>query len=84
MQASMQARISFLHKTEAEWEKLSSFQPEAGELIVYDPDENYDYSRVKVGDGKRTLQELDFFIDSAAEAVFNKLTYSNIVDAGRI
>ena len=44
-----------------EWLKLGSWVPEAGELIVYDPDENYTYSRLKVGDGINTLQDL-FFI----------------------
>lgn len=80
----MLARISLLHKTEAEWNKLSSFIPEEGELVLYDPDENYDYVRVKVGDGVHELSTLGFFVEAAAEAVFNKLTFSNIVDGGRI
>ena len=80
----MLARISLLHKTEAEWDKLTTFIPEEGELVLYDPDENYDYVRLKAGDGTTKLSELDFFIESAAEAVFNKLTFSNIVDGGRI
>lgn len=80
----MLARISLLHKTEAEWEKLATFVPEDGELVLYDPDENYSYIRIKAGDGITKLSDLDFFIESAAEAVFNKLTFSNIVDGGRI
>lgn len=80
----MVARISQLHKTEEDWAKYSSFVPEAGELVLYDPDENYDYVRIKAGDGKHTLQELNFFVDEIAAAVFNTLTYSNIIDAGRI
>ena len=33
----MKARISQLHRTEAEWQKLTSWIPEPGELIIYDP-----------------------------------------------
>lgn len=84
MAANMLARIGQLYRTEAEWNKLSAFIPEAGELVLYAPDETYSYARVKVGDGSTKLSELDFFIEAAAEAVFNKLTFSNIVDGGRI
>ena len=84
MAANMIARISLLHKTEKEWAKLTDFVPAPGEIVLYDPDENYEYVRLKAGDGKSKLSELGFFVDAAAEAVFNKLTYSNIIDAGRI
>ena len=80
----MNARLSLLHKTEAEWKKLSSWKPEAGEFVIYDPDENFSYARVKVGDGIRTLQELDYFIVSALTDVLSKVKYSEIIDAGRI
>ena len=80
----MIARISLLHKTAADWEKLPDFIPADGEPILYDIDNDFDYVRIKVGDGKTKLSELDFFVEKTAEAVFNTLTYSNIIDAGRI
>lgn len=80
----MNARLSLLHKTEAEWSKLSSWRPEAGEFVIYDPDENFSYARIKVGDGKRTLQELDYFIVSATKDVLSEHRYSEIIDSGRI
>ena len=80
----MKARISNLHKTEIEWLKLDSWVPEAGELIVYDPDENYTYSRLKVGDGINTLQDLSFFVDKATLALIQKQRYFDIIDAGRV
>lgn len=80
----MKARISNLHKTEIEWLKLGSWVPEAGELIVYDPDENYTYSRLKVGDGINTLQDLSFFVDKATLALIQKQRYFDIIDAGRV
>ena len=85
----MKARVSQLHKTEADWVKLQNdykeqgkeFVPQAGEIIVYDPDENYKYARVKIGDGQQSLQELAFIIDAAVDVLTKK---SNHFDAGRI
>lgn len=80
----MKARVSQLHKTEAEWLKYSDWIPEAGELVVYDPDENFKYSRVKVGDGKNKLSVLSFSIDAAIAAYIKKHRYEEIIDGGRI
>ena len=77
----MKARVSQLHNTEKEWLKLSTWKPEAGEIVVYDPDDTYKYSRLKVGDGKHTLQELGFFVDAATESI---LQQHKTLDAGRI
>ena len=76
----MKARVSQLHMTEAEWQKYSQLVPEAGELLVYDPDSNHSYSRIKVGDGTRTLKELDFFIDSAITDILQKIRFEDSVD----
>lgn len=78
----MKARVSHLHRTAAEWLKFKNWVPEAGELAIYDPDENYNYARIKVGDGKTPLQHLNFFTDSAVTAYIQK--HLNILDAGRI
>ena len=80
----MKARVSNLHKTEAEWAKFNTWKPEAGELIVYDPDSNFKYARVKLGDGINTLEKLPFFIDQAALALLQKQQYYEVLDAGRI
>lgn len=80
----MKARISQLHKTEAEWAKLSNFIPEAGEIIIYDPDKQHSYARAKIGDGKKTIKELTFFTDSAIETHLQSKRYSEIIDGGRI
>lgn len=80
----MKARVSHLHKTEAEWLKLGSWKPEAGELVVYDPDARHPYARLKVGDGIKTLKDLDFFVDKAALALIQKQHYFEIIDAGRV
>jgi hypothetical protein len=80
----MKARVSQLHKTAAEWDKLSYWIPEAGEFIIYDPDETHLYARIKVGDGSRKLSELEFFIDSAVMEVLQKVRYDTVIDGGRI
>jgi hypothetical protein len=80
----MRARVSQLHKTEAEWLALPDFLPEAGEIIVYDPDLFCRYARVKIGDGFSKLSELPFFVDSAIETAIQKYKYNEVIDAGRI
>ena len=80
----MKARISQLHMTEADWARYSSLIPEAGELLVYDPDSTHPYARIKVGDGERKLSELDFFIDSAIAEVLRQVRFEDVVDGGRI
>lgn len=42
-------RIQHKHDVEANWRKATNFAPLAGELIIYDADENYEYPRFKVG-----------------------------------
>lgn len=41
----------------------SSFTPKKGEVIIYAPDENYSYPRVKIGDGETLVSELAFITD---------------------
>lgn len=80
----MKARVSQLHKTASEWQRHADWVPEAGEIIVYDPDDDTPYARVKIGDGKKTLKNLSFFIDSAIASYLAKQRYQEIIDGGRI
>lgn len=57
---TMKTRIINKHDTEANWKKAENFIPEKGELIVYDIDGAFSYERLKVGDGKSTVNELPF------------------------
>lgn len=54
------SRIQHKHDIEANWIKAVNFIPKKAELIVYDPDENFDYSRVKIGDGIAKVNSLPF------------------------
>jgi hypothetical protein len=80
----MKARVSQLNKTEQEWKAFSKWVPLAGEIVVYNPDEAYKYARIKIGDGKRTLQDLEFTVLAAAEDLLVARQFSEIIDGGRI
>lgn len=79
----MKARVSQLHKTEAEWNSLPNFVPAQGEFIVFDPDKQHKYARLKIGDGITKLGTLPFFIESTVDA-FIENSSSKIIDGGRI
>lgn len=57
---TINGRLQLKHDIEVNWNQATGFIPLAGELIVYDPDANYDYSRVKIGDGIKTVIALPF------------------------
>ena len=71
-------RIVHKHDTEANWNKATNFIPKKGEIIVYDPDSSYTYSRVKVGDGTTKVTSLPF-IDNAIKTAQTNL--SDTVDS---
>jgi hypothetical protein len=51
IEKNINTRIEHKHDIEANWNKAINFIPKAGELVIYDPDENYSYYRVKIGNG---------------------------------
>ena len=67
MEKTMKARVQHKHDIEANWLKATNFTPLASEIIVYDPDENYDYPRIKIGDGKTNINALPFVTDAYAK-----------------
>lgn len=54
------SRLINKHDTEAHWILAENFTPMAGEIIIYDRDENYNYERFKIGDGKTLVNNLPF------------------------
>lgn len=60
-------RIIHKHDTAENWAKAINFIPKAGELIIYDQDENFAYSRIKMGDGIKTVGELPFIDEQKAD-----------------
>ena len=59
---NISSRIINKHDIEANWDKAINFIPKAGEIIVYDRDETYDYERIKIGDGETAVVNLPFAI----------------------
>ena len=55
---NISSRIINKHDTEVNWNKATNFIPKAGEIIVYDRDETYDYERFKIGDGETVVMDL--------------------------
>lgn len=55
----IKGKIIFKHQTASEW-NLSSYVPDEGERVLYDPDVTHNYVREKFGDGKRMVKDLPF------------------------
>lgn len=53
-------RVVNKHDTEAKWNAATTFVPKQGEIIIYDKDSNYDYERIKIGDGSTVVSSLPF------------------------
>lgn len=63
---TFKVRVQLKSDTEENWNKVgpqngsSGFVPLLGELIIYQPDDNHLYSRLKVGDGNTNVVNLPF------------------------
>ena len=69
------SRIIHKHDIEANWNtaaEKSNLIPKQGEIIVYDRDENYDYERIKIGDGITNVTNLPFIDKTLADLVGTK------------
>lgn len=71
-EAGLKAEIIFKHETEADW-NLSSYKPDEGEQIIYDPDiesgGTHSSPRLKIGNGKDIVKDLPF---ATLEGIENK------------
>lgn len=79
-QKKLKTRIINKHDTEAHWELATGFIPEDGEIIIYDPDETYDYARVKVGDGETNVNSLKFVDDAVREQLTQHISQTHSVN----
>ena len=61
---NIKSRIVHKHDLESNWLLATNFTPKQGELIVYDIDENYNYERLKIGDGAQNVNALPFVSDA--------------------
>lgn len=56
----LNSRIQLKHDTGAHWELAQNFSPLAGEVIIYDTDDENAVPRIKVGDGSTNVNNLPF------------------------
>ena len=68
-QKNINARLQNKHDVEANWVNAIDFIPLQGEIIVYDVDENYNYERIKIGDGTTKINDLSFVTEPFEAAV---------------
>lgn len=72
---NISSRVVFKHDIEANWIQATNFTPKAGELILYDPDTEHDYTRIKLGDGSKKVNELPFLFDKLHDLEVNLGSY---------
>ena len=65
MAKTINTRVQLKHDIETNWNKATNFIPLAGEVIIYDKDSNYNYNRIKIGDGITNVNVLPFVIEAA-------------------
>ncbi len=61
------SRVIHKHDTEINWNNNLSFVPAQAEVIIYDKDENYDYERIKIGDGETPVNNLPFIFNNVLQ-----------------
>ena len=61
---NIKSRIIHKHDVESNWLLATNFTPKQGEIIVYDVDSNYNYERLKIGDGEHNVNDLPFSTDN--------------------
>lgn len=59
-QKNFNTRIQLKNDIESNWSQATNFVPLKGEIIIYNKDYNYDYERIKIGDGATTVTNLPF------------------------
>lgn len=81
---NIKSRIVHKHDVELNWNKATNFIPKQGELIVYDKDSNYDYERVKIGDGATNVINLPFVISTLTNDEIDAICGSTIQSASEV
>lgn len=56
---TIKGKVAHKHETETDW-LLSSYVPDAGELVIYNKDDRHPFPRIKAGDGENTVRDLPF------------------------
>lgn len=84
MAKEIKTRIVLKHDIEANWNKAITFIPKKNEFIFYDPDANYNFYRVKCGDGTTLLNNLNFIMWDSADVANGAVSAKNYLTGGTI
>ena len=60
LEKNINSRVTHKHDVEANWVKAINFIPKAGEIVIYDVDDKYNYSRFRTGNGIDKINDLPF------------------------
>ena len=60
MSKTLKTRVVQKHDVESNWLLATNFIPMNGEIIIYDEDDNYNYKRIKIGNGIDNVNDLSF------------------------
>lgn len=74
-------RIVLKHDVESNWKLATGFTPMAGEIIIYDIDSNYNYERIKIGDGVQNVNALPFADGNSKNVFYATMSKSSSTDS---
>ena len=80
MEKEISGRIVLKHDLEENWLKATTFIPKQGEIIIYDIDENYNYERLKIGNGTDIVSVLPFLDEDIASRILALETWSQEIE----
>lgn len=80
----LQGRIVNKHDMEENWLKATNFIPKCGEVIIYDVDGQYNYQRMKIGDGITNVNDLPFETPVLSVEDIDKLLNVSVVSAREV
>lgn len=84
MANKINTRLQQKHDIEANWKKATNFIPLTGEIIIYDKDDNYDYDRIKIGDGETLVDLLPFINDYITTTEIDEICGATIYTASEV
>ena len=77
---TLKTRIIQKHDTEANWLLATNFTPMNGEIIIYDEDDNYNYKRIKIGNGRDNINTLSFITILSDNILYEENMLSDIIN----
>ena len=75
---TIKSRILLKNDTQENWDKAINFIPLPGEIIIYNADDEYDYQRVKIGNGTTTVTNLPFVYDIITDEEIGEICGASI------